>query len=50
MLVMPVQAQNYPISGGQRATAQQVAERGVPLEELSPNAPDTYVVKRGDTL
>ena len=50
MLVMPVQAQNYSISGGQRATAQQVAERGVPLEELSPNAPDTYVVKRGDTL
>ena len=50
MLVMPVQAQNYPISSGQRATAQQVAERGVPLEELSPTAPDTYVVKRGDTL
>ena len=50
MLVMPVQAQNFPISSGQRATAQQVSERGVPLEELAPNAPDTYVVKRGDTL
>lgn len=50
MLVMPVQAQNHPISSGQRATAQQVSERGVPLEELAPNAPDTYVVKRGDTL
>ena len=50
MLVMPVQAQSYPVSGDQRATAQQVAERGVRLEELSPNAPDTYVVKRGDTL
>lgn len=50
MLVIPAQAQNYPISTGQRATAQQVAERGVPLEELSPTAPDTYVVKRGDTL
>lgn len=50
MLVMPVQAQNHPISSGQRATAQQVSERGVPLGELAPNAPDTYVVKRGDTL
>ncbi len=50
LLVMPAQAQNYPISSGQRATAQQVSERGVPLEELSPNAPDTYTVKRGDTL
>ncbi len=50
MLVVPVQAQNHPISSGQRATAQQVAERGVPLEELAPNAPDTYTVRRGDTL
>ena len=50
LLVMPAQAQNYPISSGQRATAQQVSERGVPLEELAPNAPDTYTVKRGDTL
>ncbi|PJI95645.1 LysM domain-containing protein [Acidovorax sp. 69] len=50
MLVLPVQAQNYPISSGQRATAQQVSERGVPLEELAQNAPDTYTVKRGDTL
>ena len=43
-------AQNYPISNSQRATAQQVAQQGVPLAELAPNAPDTYVVKRGDTL
>lgn len=50
MLLAPAQAQNYPISGQQRATAQQVAERGVPLSELAPNAPDTYTVKRGDTL
>lgn len=50
MLVVPVQAQNYPISGGQRATAQQVSERGIPLAELAPNAPDRYTVKRGDTL
>ena len=50
LLVIPAQAQNYPISSGQRATAQQVSDRGVPLEELAPNAPDTYTVKRGDTL
>ncbi len=50
LLVAPAQAQNYPISSQQRATAQQVAQRGVPVAELSPSAPDVYVVKRGDTL
>jgi hypothetical protein len=43
-------AVNYPVTPQQRATAQQVAQAGVPLSELAPNAPDTYVVKRGDTL
>jgi hypothetical protein len=43
-------AGNYPITGSQRDTAQRVAEAGVPLSELAPNAPDTYTVKRGDTL
>jgi hypothetical protein len=43
-------AQNFPISAGQRATATQVAETGVPLADLAPNAPDSYRVKRGDTL
>jgi hypothetical protein len=46
----PAMAQNYPITAGQRSTAQQVAQQGVPLAELAPNAPDSYVVKRGDTL
>lgn len=46
----PAQALTYPITTGQRATAQQVAHQGVPLAELSPSAPDIYVVKRGDTL
>jgi hypothetical protein len=46
----PAQAQNFPITPGQRSTAQQVAQAGVPLSELAPNAPDTYTVKRGDTL
>ncbi len=50
LVVSAAQAQNYPISGGQRATAQQVSELGVPLAELTPNAPDVYTVKRGDTL
>jgi hypothetical protein len=41
---------NYPITTQQRGTAQKVADAGVPLSELSPNAPDSYTVKRGDTL
>ncbi|MDO8719244.1 MAG: LysM peptidoglycan-binding domain-containing protein [Polaromonas sp.] len=43
-------AQNFPISAGQRATANQVAETGVALADLAPHAPDSYTVKRGDTL
>jgi LysM repeat protein len=43
-------AQNYPITPQQRSTAQQVAQAGVPLEDLTPNAPDSHTVKRGDTL
>lgn len=45
-----VAAQNFPITPAQRATAQQVAHNGVALEELAPNAPDSYTVKSGDTL
>jgi len=41
---------NYPITPGQRGTAQQVAQAGVPLSELAPDAPERYTVKRGDTL
>lgn len=50
LVAMPAQAQNYPVTSTQRATAQQVSERGIPLAELAPSAPDVYVVKRGDTL
>jgi len=46
----PVWAQNFPITAGQKATANQVAQAGVPLSELAANAPDNYTVKRGDTL
>ena len=31
MLASAAQAQHYPVTPGQRATAQQVASRGVPL-------------------
>jgi hypothetical protein len=41
---------NFPITGKQRSTAQQVAQAGVPLSELADNAPDVYTVKSGDTL
>ncbi|WP_414652342.1 LysM peptidoglycan-binding domain-containing protein [Ideonella sp.] len=47
---MSAAAAQWPVTPGQRATAQQVAEAGVPLSELAPNAPDTYTIKRGDTL
>jgi hypothetical protein len=40
----------FPITEKQRSTAKQVAETGVPLSELNENAPDSYVVKSGDTL
>lgn len=37
-------------AASERAAAQPVAEQGIPVAELAPNAPDHYVVKRGDTL
>ena len=50
-LVYPVSSvANYPVTPQQRSTAQQVARQGVALSELAPNAPDSYTVKRGDTL
>ncbi|NPC55027.1 LysM peptidoglycan-binding domain-containing protein [Caenimonas sp. S4] len=50
LIATPALAQNFPITPGQRSTAEQVAQAGVPLSELAPNAPEEYTVKRGDTL
>jgi LysM domain len=43
-------AADYPITSQQRGTAQKVAQDGVPLSELAPNAPDSYTVVPRDTL
>jgi len=40
----------YPITTDQRRVAEQVAQAGVPLSALAPNAPESYTIKRGDTL
>ena len=50
MAATAAQAQNLPITPGQRATAEQVAQAGVALSDLAPDAPDGYTVKSGDTL
>ena len=44
------QAGRLPVLPEWRDTAQRVAQAGVPLEDLAPNAPDQHVVQRGDTL
>jgi len=43
-------ATGLPVLPQWRSTAEQVAQAGVPLAELAPNAPDSHVVQRGDTL
>lgn len=48
--VATAQAQSFPVTAGQRATAQQVAQQGVPIAALASNAPDSYTVQSGDTL
>jgi hypothetical protein len=52
LLALPAMAAepNFPITPQQRSTAQQVAQAGVPLSELAPNAPDSHTVQSGDTL
>lgn len=51
LIAAEASAQTPPeVYAPQRATAQQVAERGVALEELAAGAPESYTVKPGDTL
>ena len=49
-LVAPGFAQELPITSAQQATAKDVAQKGVPLSELAPNAPERYTIASGDTL
>ena len=44
------QASRLPVTPEMRSTAQRVAQAGVPLSDLAPNAPDSHTVQTGDTL
>jgi nucleoid-associated protein YgaU len=46
----PAWAQSYPITNEQQATANAVAQKGVPLSALAEQAPERYTIKSGDTL
>lgn len=50
LLALPAWSQKYPTTPNQIATAQKVSQAGVSLSDLAPDAPDSYLVKRGDTL
>lgn len=50
LLIQPAVAATYPITPEQRDIASKVAQAGVPLSELAPNAPDSHTVQAGDTL
>jgi LysM repeat protein len=47
---LALHAATYPVTKEQKDIAQKVAQAGVPLSELAPNAPETHTVRPGDTL
>jgi len=49
-LAASAQAQTFPITPAQQATAAQAAQTGIPVADLAPNALDSYTVRPGDTL
>jgi LysM domain len=49
LAALPATAE-FVTTPAQKATAERVAQAGVALSELAPDAPDNYTVKRGDTL
>ncbi len=49
-LALSVSAQAHTTTAQQSAIANKVARDGVPLSALAANAPDSYTVKKGDTL
>ena len=49
-LSAPLQAQDFPVTPQQKATAAEVAQTGIALDALAANAPERYTVKHGDTL
>jgi hypothetical protein len=48
--VPPAGAVDLTITPEQQSRAAQVAQAGVPLSELAPDAPESHTVQRGDTL